>query len=197
MDYKLPFHSVSFVVQLLSCVLLFVTPWIAAHHASLSFTISCSLLRHISIELMMSSNHLILCHLLPLLPSVFPRIRVFFNELAPRIRWPKDWNFSFSISLSNEYLGLISFRTGWFDLLAVQGTLKSLFQHHNLKALIIQCAAFFMIQLSHLYSTTGKAVALSIQTFVDRMMYLLFNSCLGLAYLCFAVLSHSAVFDSL
>ena len=122
MDYKLPFHSVSFVVQLLSCVLLFVTPWIAAHHASLSFTISCSLLRHISIELMMSSNHLILCHLLPLLPSVFPRIRVFFNELALCIKWPKYW--SFSISSSSEYSGLISSRIDWFDLFSVQRTLN-------------------------------------------------------------------------
>ena len=142
MDYKLPFHSVSFVVQLLSCVLLFVTPWIAAHHASLSFTISCSLLRHISIELMMSSNHLILCHLLPLLPSVFPRIRVFFNELALCIKWPKYW--SFSISSSSEYSGLISSRIDWFDLLAVQGTLKSLLQHHNLKASILCHSTFFL-----------------------------------------------------
>ena len=173
------------------------TLWTVACLALLSSTISCSLPKFMSVELVTLSNHLILCHPLLLWPAIFPSIKVFSNELAPRIRWPKDWNFSFSISLSNEYLGLISFRTGWFDLLAVQGTLKSLFQHHNLKALIIQCAAFFMIQLSHLYSTTGKAVALSIQTFVDRMMYLLFNSCLGLAYLCFAVLSHSAVFDSL
>ena len=180
----------------LSHAWVFATLWTAACQTSLSFTVSQSLLRLMSIVSTMPSNHLILSPPPP--PAlILSSIMVFSNELAPRIRWPKDWNFSFSISLSNEYLGLISFRTGWFDLLAVQGTLKSLFQHHNLKALIIQCAAFFMIQLSHLYSTTGKAVALSIQTFVDRMMYLLFNSCLGLAYLCFAVLSHSAVFDSL
>ena len=133
-----------------------------------------------SIELVMPFHHLILyCPFL--LPAIFPSIKVFSNELALHIRWPKDWNFSFSISLSNEYSGLISFRIGWFDLLVVQGTLKSLFQHHNLKALILQCAAFFMVQLSHLYLTTGKTVALTIQTSVDRVTYLLFNSCLGLA----------------
>ena len=128
--------------------------WSAACQASLSFTISQGLLKLMSIELVMPSNHLILCHPLLLLPSIFPSIRVFSNESALRIRWPKYW--SFSISPSNEYSGLISFRIDWFGFLAVLGTLKSLLQHHSFKASILWCSAFFMVQLSHLYMTTGK-----------------------------------------
>ena len=127
-----------------------------------------------SIESVMSCNHLILCH--PLLPlSIFPSIRVFTNESVLRIRWPKCWSFSYSISPSNEYSGLIFFRMDWFDLLAVQGTLKSLFQHHSSKALILQHLAFFMVQLSHPYMTTGKTLALIRWTFVGKLMSLLFN----------------------
>ena len=142
-------------VQLLSCVQLFATPWTAAHQASLSITNSWSLLKLMSIQSVMPSNHLILCHPL-LLPSVFPSIRVFSNESVLRIRsWPKDWSFSFSISPSNEYSGLISpFRMDWLDLLTVQGTLKSLFQHHSSKASILWCLAFFRVQLSHPYIIT-------------------------------------------
>ena len=124
-------------------------------------TISRSLLELMSIELVILSNHLILCYPLLLLPSIFPSIRVFSNESAFRIRWPKYWSFSFSISPSNEYSGLISFRIDWFDLLAVQGTLKSLLQHHSSKASILQCSALFMVQLSHPYVTTGKTIALT------------------------------------
>ena len=123
---------------------------------------------------MMSSNHLILCHPLLLLPSIFPSIRVFFKESALHIRWPKDWSFSFSISPSGEYSGLIFFRTDWLDLLAGQATLKSLLQHHSLKASILQHSAFFMVQLSHLYMTTGKTMALTRWTFVGKVMSLLF-----------------------
>ena len=123
----------------------------------------------------MPSNHLIFCHPLLLPPSIFPSIRVFSNESVLHIRWPKYWRFSFSISPSNEYSGLISFRIGWFDLLAVQGTLKSLFQHHSLNESILQCSVFFMVQLSHPYMTTGKTIALIIQTFVGKVMSLLFN----------------------
>ena len=143
-------------VQLLSCVQLFATPWTAAHQASLSITNSWSLLKLMSIQSVMPSNHLILCHPLLLLPSVFPSIRVFSNESVLRIRyWPKDWSFSFSISPSNEYSGLISpFRMDWLDLLTVQGTLKSLFQHHSSKASILWCLAFFRVQLSHPYIIT-------------------------------------------
>ena len=135
------------------------TPWSAAHQASLSITNSRSLLKLVSIESVMPSNHLILCRLLLLLPSIFPSIRVFSNESALRIRWPKKWSFSFSISPSNEHPGLISFRMDWMDLLAVHGTLKSLLQHHSSKASILQCSAFFIVQLSHLYMTTGKTIA--------------------------------------
>ena len=124
---------------------------------------------------MMLSIHLILCHSLLLLPSIFSSIRVFFNESALRIRWPKDWSFSFSMSLSNEYSRLISFGIDCFDLLAVQGILKSFCQHHNSKASILQCSAFFIVQLSHPYMTTGKATALTIWTFVGKVMSLLFN----------------------
>ena len=144
------------VVQSFSHVQLFATSWTAARHASQSFTISWSLLRFMSIESMIPSNHLILCCPLLLLPPIFPSIRVFSNELALHIRWSKYWNFSFSIRPSNEYSRLISFRTDWFDLLAVQGILKSLFQHHSSKAPVLWQSAFFMVQLSHLYMTTGK-----------------------------------------
>ena len=137
-------------VQLLSHVLLFVTPWTVAHQASLSIPNSWSLLKHMSIESVIPSNHLILCLPFLLLPSIFPSIRVFSSESVLRIRWPKYWSFSFSNSPSNEYSGLISFRTDWFDLLAAQGTLKSLLQHHSSKASILQCSAFFTVQLSHL-----------------------------------------------
>ena len=138
--------SISQSVQLLSCVRLFATPWTAAHQASLSITNSQSLLKLMSMESVMPSNHLILCHPL-LLPSIFPSIRVYSKESVLCIRWPKYWSFSFNISPSNEYSGLISFRTDWFDLLAVQGSLKSLPQHHGSKASILQCSAFFMVQL--------------------------------------------------
>ena len=155
------YNSNTEVVQLLSHVQLFANPWTVTHQASLSITNSWSLLKLMSIESMMPSNHLILCH--RLLPSIFPSIRVFSNELALCIMWPKYW--SFSISPSNEYSGLISFRIDWFDLLAVQGTLKSLLQHHISKASILQCSVFFIIQLSHPYVTTGKTIALTVWTF--------------------------------
>ena len=148
------------VVQSLSLIQLFVAPWTEVHQASLSFTISQSLFKLMSIELMMPSNHLTFCCPLLLLLSIFSKIRVFFNELALHIRWPKDC--SFSISPSNEHSGLISFRIDWFDLLAVQGTLKNLFQHHSSKASILQPSAFFMVQLSHPYMTTRKTIALTI-----------------------------------
>ena len=128
-----------------------------------------------SIELVMSSNHLILCCPLLLLPSIFPSIRVFSNESALHIRWPKYWSFCFNISPSNVYPGLISFRMNWLDLLAVQGTLKSLLQHHSSKASILQCSAFFIVQLSHPYMTTGKIIALTRWTYVSKVMSLLFN----------------------
>ena len=134
-----------------------------------------------SIELVMPSNRLILCHPFLLLSSIFPSIRVFSNESALHIRWPKYWSFSFSISLSNEYPGLISLRMDWLDLLAVQGTLKSLLQHHILKTSILQHSAFFMVQLLHLYTTTGKTIALTVWTFVRKVMSLLFNTLLGLS----------------
>ena len=161
-------------VQLFSCVWLFVTPWTAAHQASLSIANSQSLLKLMSIKLVMSSNHLILCHPL-LLPSFFPSIRVSSKESVLHIRWPKAWSFSFSISPSNEYSWLISFRIDWFNLLAVQGTLKSLLQHHSSKASIHQRSVFFIVQLSHPYVTTGKNIALTRWTFVGKVMSLLFN----------------------
>ena len=160
---------------MLSHVHLFMTPWTAACQASLSITNSQSLLKLMSIESVMISNHLILCHPLPLRPSIFPSITVFSNESALHIRWPKYWNFSFSINPSNEYSELISFRMDWLDLLAVQGTLKSLFQHHSSKESILQCSAFFIVQLSYPYMTTGKTIAVTRQTFVDKVMSLLFN----------------------
>ena len=141
---------------MLNRVQLFVTQWTAAHQAFLSITNSWSLLKLMSIESMMPSNHLILCHPFLLLPSSFPSIKVFSNESVLPTRWPKYWSFSFSISSSNEYSGLISFRMDWFDLLAVQGTLKSLLQHRSSKASILQCSAFFAVQCSHPYTTTGK-----------------------------------------
>ena len=128
-----------------------------------------------SIESVMPYNHLIFCHPLLLLPSILPSIRVFSNESAPCIRWPKYWSFSFNISPTNEHPGLIPFRTDWLDLLAVQGTLKSLLQHHSSKASILQCSAFFVVQLSHPYMTTGKTIALTRQTFVAKVMSLFFN----------------------
>ena len=142
-------HLCIVVVQWLSCVRFFAIPWTAVLQASLSFTISWSLLKLMSIESVMPSNHLILCHPLLLLPSIFPSIRVFSNESTVCIKWPKYWSSSFSIRPSNEYLGLISFRIDWFDLLAVKGTLKSLVQHHSSKASILWCSAFFVVQLSH------------------------------------------------
>ena len=162
-------------VQSLSRVPLFVTLWTAALQASLCITISWSLLKPMSIKSVIPSNHLILCHPLLLLPSIFPSIRVFYSESVLCVRWPKYWSFSFSISPSNEHPGLISFRMDWFDLLAVQGTLKSLLQHHSSKASILQPSAFFILQLSHPYMTTGKTIALTRQTFVGKVMSPLFN----------------------
>ena len=156
-------------VQLLSRVQLFATPWTAAHQASLSITNSRSLLKPISIESVVPSNHLILCHHLLLLPSIFPSISVFSNESVLCIRWPEYGSFSFNISPSNEYSGLISVRMDQLDLLAVQGTLKSLFQHHSSKASILWCSVFFIVQLSHPYMTTGKTVALTTWTFVGNV----------------------------
>ena len=162
-------------VQLLSHVWLFETPWTAANQASLSIINSQSLLNLMSIESVMPCNHLILCHPLLLLPSIFPSIRVFPNESVLCIRWSKYWSFNFNISPSDEYSGLISFRMDWLDLLAIQGTLKSLLQHHSSKASILWCSAFFIVQLSHPYMTTGKTKALARQTFVGKVMSLLFN----------------------
>ena len=163
------------VVQRHSHVQLFAAPWTEACHASVSLTICQSLLKLISTESVMPSNHLVLCHPLLLLPSIFLSIRVFSDKLAIRIRWPKYWSFSFSISPSNEYLGLISFRMDWFDILAVQGTLKSLFQQHSSKASIICHSALFMVQVLHPYMTTGKTIALTRWTFVSKVTSLLFN----------------------
>ena len=152
-----------------------VTSWTAAYQASLSITNSQSLPKLMSIESVMPSSHLILCHPLLLPPSIFPSIRVFSNESVLCIRWPKYWSFSFTISPSNEYSRLISFRMDWLDLLAVQGTLKSLPQYHSLRASILQCSASFRVQLSHPYMTTGKNIALTRWTFVGKVMSLLFN----------------------
>ena len=162
-----------------------VTPWNAACQAFLSFTISRSLLKLMSIETVMPSNHLVICHLLLLLPSIFPSIRVFCNESVLHIRWPKYRSFSFSISPSNEYSGLISFRIDWFDLLAVQRPLKSLLQQHSSKASILRCSAFFMVQLSHPYMTIGKTIALTRQTFVDKVTLCFLICCLGWSQLFF------------
>ena len=157
---------------MLSRVQPFETPWTAGHQASLSFTISWSLLKLMSIESVMPANHLILCHPL-LLPSAFIGVRIFSYELALHFRSPEYW--SFNISSSNEYSGLISFSIDWFDLLAVQGTLKSLPPHPSSKASILRLSAFFMVQLSHMYMTTGKSIALTRWTFVSKVMFLLFN----------------------
>ena len=164
--------------QLLSHVQLFVTPWTPARQASLSIISSQSMFKLMSIESVMPCNHLILCHPLLLLPSIFPNIRVFPSESVLPIRWPQCWSFSFSFSISpsNEYSGLISIRIDRFDLLAVQGTLKSLLQHHSSKASILRHSAFFIVQLSHPYMTTGKTIALTRQTFVGKVMSLLFNT---------------------
>ena len=172
MYYTINIHAVQFsLVQSLSCVLLFVTPC----QASLSITNSWSSLKFKSMESVTSSSHLILCRLLFLLPLSPPSIRVFSNESTLRMRWPKHWSFSFSIIPSKEHPGLISFRMDWLDLLAVQGTLKSLLQHHCSKASILQCSAFFTVQLSHPYMTTGKTIALTRRTLVGKVMSLLLN----------------------
>ena len=162
-------------VQLLSHVQFFATPWTGARQASLSITNAQSLFKLVSIESVMPSNHLILCRPLLLLPSIFPSIRVFSNESVFHIRWPNYWSFNFSISPSNEYSGLISLRMVWLDLLAVQGTLKSLLQHHSSKASFLRHSAFFIVQLSHSYMSTGKTITLTRWTFVDKVMSLLFN----------------------
>ena len=167
------------VVQSLSPVRLFVTPWTAVHQTPLSFPVSQSLLRLMSIEPVIPSNHLILCHPLLLPPSIFPSIRGFSCESVLGIRWPKYWSFSFKISPSNEYSGLIAFRIDWFDLFAGQGILKSLLQLHNSKASILWGSAFLMVQLSHSYMTTGKTIALTIGTFVGKAVSLLFNTLPG------------------
>ena len=172
---KSPVELLDCSVQSLSRVRLFVTPWTAARQASLSITNSRSLLKFMSIESVRLSNHLILCCPHFLMPSIFPSIRVFSNESVLHIRWPKYWTFSFSISPSNECSGLTSFRMDWLDLLAVQGTLKSLLQHHSSKASILQCSAFLIVQLSHPYMTAGKTIALTRRTFVGKIMSLLFN----------------------
>ena len=164
--FNYPHQSSSFqcLAQSLSCVRLFVTPWTAARQAFLSNTNSQGLLKHMSIESVMPSNHLILCRPLLLLPSIFPSIRVFSNESVLHIRWPKYWSFS----PSNEHSGLISFRKDWLDLLAIPGTLKSLLQHHSSKSSILWCSAFCIVQLSHPYVTTGKPVALSRWTMLAK-----------------------------
>ena len=157
-------------VQSLSHIRLLVTPWTADCQASLLITNSRSLLKLMPIESVMPSNHLILCSPLPLLPSIFPTIRIFSNESALHIRWPKYWSFSFNIRPSNEHSGLISFRMDQLDLLALQGILKSLLQHHSSKASILQCSAFFIVQLLHPYMTTGKTIALTRRTSVGKVM---------------------------
>ena len=167
-------HMVS-SVQLLSCLWLFATPWTIAHQASLSITNSWNPPKPMSIESVMPFNHLILFRSLLLLPPIFPSLRVFSNESALCIRWPKYWSFSFKISPSNEHPGLISPRMDWLDLLAIQGTLKSLLQHHSSKASILWRSAFLIVQLSHPYMTTGKAIALNRWTFIDKVMSLFFN----------------------
>ena len=155
-------------VQSLSHVRLFATSWTAARQASLPITNSQSVLKLMSIKSVIPSNHLILCHPLLLLPSIFPSIRVFSNESALHIKWPKHWTFRFSISPSNEYSGLISLRMDWLDLLAIQGTLKSLLQHHSSKASILWCSTFLIVQLSHPYMTTGKTIALTLQNLCQQ-----------------------------
>ena len=182
------FHSLKFIfgtsvqvssVQSVSHVRLFMTPWIAARRASLSITNTRSSLRLTSIESVMPTNHLILCRPLLLLPWIPPSIRDFSSESTLRLRWPKYWSLSFSIIPSKEIPGLISFRMDWLELLAVQGTLKSLLQHHSSKASILQCSAFFTVQLSHPYMTIGKTTALTRRTFVSKVMSLFWICCLG------------------
>ena len=168
-------EDAQWVAQSLSCVPLFATPWTAAHQAPLFFTISWRLFKFVSIESLRPSNHLVFCCPVLFLPSIFPSIWVFFSVLAFHIRWPKYWSFSFSISPSSEYSGLISFSIDWFDLV-VQGAVNSLLQHHNLKASVLRHSSFFLVQLSHLYMTTGKTIALTIWTFVGQVMSLLFNT---------------------
>ena len=168
-------------VQSLSHILHFVMPWTLARQDSLSITISWNLLRLMSIRLMMPSDHLTLCHPLLLLPSTFTSIRVFSNKSVLHIRQPKYWSFSFNISPSNENSGLISFRIDRLDLLAVQGTLKGFLQHHSLKASILCCLDFFMVQLSHPYMTTGKTIALTRWTFIGKVMSLFLIHCLDLS----------------
>ena len=165
-------------VQLLSQFQLFATSWSTASRTTLSFTITCSLFKLMSIKSVMPSNHLVLCRPLFLPPSIFPSIGIFSNELALPIRWPKYWNFSLSISPYNE---LISFRTDWLDLLEIQGTLRNLLQHHSSKPSILWHSAFFMVQYSHPYMTNGKTIALTIQTFVGKVMYLFLIYYLGLS----------------
>ena len=174
---NIPLYECTIIPVQFSCSVMSdsATPRTAVHQASLSITNPQSLLRRMSIESVIPSNHLILCHPLPLMTSIFPSISVFSNESVLYIRWPKYWSFSFSISPSNEYAGLISFRMNWLDLLAVQGTLKSLLQHHSSKALLLQHSVFFMVQLSHPYKSTGKTIALTRWTFVGKVMSLLFN----------------------
>ena len=175
LNQKASFNNSISSIQLLSRVRLFATPWTAARQAFLSVTNCQNPPKPMSIESVMPSSHLILCRPLHLLPPIPPSIRVFSNESTLHIRWPKYWSFSFSISPSNEHPGLISFRMDWLDLLAVQGTLKSLLQHHSSKASILQCSASCIVQLSHPYMTTGKTIALTRQTFVDKVMSLLLN----------------------
>ena len=167
------------LVQSFSHVQFFATPWTATHQASLSITNSWRLLKRMFIESVMPSSHLILYRPLLLPPSIFSSIRVFSKESVLHIRWPKYWSFGFNISPSNEYSGLISFRMDWLDRLPVQGTLKSLLQQHSSKASILLVSAFFMVQLSHMYMTTGKTIALTRWTFDGRVTYLLFICCLG------------------
>ena len=169
------FISQFVVVQLLSCVQLFAAPWTAAHQAFLSFTIFWSLLKLMFIESVMPSNHLILCYPLLFPPSIIPSIGVFSKESVLCIMWPKYWSLSFNISPFNEHPGLISFRMDWLDLLAVQRTLRSLLQHHSSKSSVLRRSAFFIVQLSHPYMTTGKTIALTIWAFVGKVISLLFN----------------------
>ena len=178
-------HTVDYSVQFLSHIQLFATPRTVTCQAFLSITDSWTLLNFMSIQTVIPSNHLIFCHPLLLPPSIFPSIRIFPSESVLHIRWPNYWRFSFSISPSKEYSQLISFRMDWLDLLAVQGTLKSLLQHHSSKASKLWCSAFFMVQLSHPYVTTGKTIALTRQPFVGKVISLFFNmlSRLAIAFL--------------
>ena len=190
MDYIVSVHCFGLLLFSHSVKFDCLWPRTAALQASLSFTISWSPLKLMSIESVMPYNHLILCHPLLLLPSIFPSIRVFSNELVLHIWWPKYWSFSFSISPSNEYSGLISFSIDWFDLLAVQETLRSLLQHHSSKASILLHSAFFIVQLSHPYRATGKTIALTRRTFVSKIMLFSYtNLCWGVCMHVFSVMS--------